>query len=142
MRKSLFLTALLAALLAFGAAPRARAAQVGFSLNIGPAPVCPYGYFPYPPYACAPWGYYGPGWFENGIFIGAGPWFHGHPGFHAWVNNHYDPRFGYHGAMPHRGERDQWDHGHWRGHPTGSFHGNEMRDGHGAIVHGDHGHGH
>jgi len=29
------------------------------------------------PYACAPYGYYGPEWFSGGIFIGAGPWYHG-----------------------------------------------------------------
>ena len=43
------------------------------SVNIGVAPVCPYGYFPYAPYDCAPYGYYGPDWFTGGIFIGAGP---------------------------------------------------------------------
>jgi len=42
---------------------------------VGP-PVCAYGYYPYSPYACAPYGYYGPEWFSGGIFIGAGPWFH------------------------------------------------------------------
>jgi hypothetical protein len=44
---------------------------------VGPAPVCAYGYYPDYPYACAPYGYYGPSWFSGGIFIGAGPWFHG-----------------------------------------------------------------
>jgi hypothetical protein len=52
---------------------------------VGPAPVCAYGYYPDYPYACAPYGYYGPSWFSGGIFIGAGPWFHrgfyGRPGF-------------------------------------------------------------
>jgi len=48
---------------------------------VGPAPVCAYGYYPFYPYACAPYGYYGPQWFVSGLFIGAGPWFHGfgHP---------------------------------------------------------------
>ena len=27
------------------------------------------------PYACAPYGYYGPDWFAGGVFIGAGPWY-------------------------------------------------------------------
>ena len=59
--------------------PRAEA-QV--SVNIGVAPECPYGYYDYPPYDCAPWGYYGPEWFGgNGVFIGAGPWFHGSKDF-------------------------------------------------------------
>lgn len=43
----------------------------------GPAPLCAYGYYDYYPYACAPYGYYGPEWFVGGVFIGAGPWFHG-----------------------------------------------------------------
>ena len=44
-------------------------------------PVCSYGYYPDYPYACAPYGYYGPSFFVNGAFIGAGPWYHGwgHP---------------------------------------------------------------
>jgi len=37
-------------------------AQVAIGVNIGPAPVCPYGYFDYAPYDCAPYGYYGPDW--------------------------------------------------------------------------------
>ena len=65
--------------------------RVGVGIGIGPAyvgvgaaPVCAYGYYPTYPYACAPVGYYGPQWFANGVFIGAGPWFHGfygRPGF-------------------------------------------------------------
>src|ERR1700732_348349 len=73
------------------------------SVNIGVAPVCPYGYFDYPPYDCAPYGYYGPDWFTGGVFIGAGPWFHGHRDFYGHVDNRYDPRHGYHGPMPARG---------------------------------------
>jgi len=58
---------------------------IGAPAFIGPEPVCPYGYFPYYPYACAPVGYYGPNWFVGGVFIGAGPWyhFHGPVGFHG-----------------------------------------------------------
>jgi len=44
---------------------------------VGPAPNCAYGYYGYYPYACAPYGYYGPEYFNSGVFIGAGPWFHG-----------------------------------------------------------------
>jgi hypothetical protein len=40
-----------------GCAPPA-SAQV--SVSVGVAPVCPYGYFSYAPYDCAPYGYYGP----------------------------------------------------------------------------------
>lgn len=50
------------------------------AVGIGPAPVCAYGYYPYAPYACAPYGFWGPDYFVNGVFIGAGPWFHGFPG--------------------------------------------------------------
>jgi hypothetical protein len=44
------------------------------SIEIGAPPVCSYGYYNYAPYACAPGGYYGPGYFYNGIFLGMGPW--------------------------------------------------------------------
>lgn len=54
--------------------PSSTPAQV--SINIGPEPGCPYGYYDYAPYNCAPYGYYGPEWFSGGVFIGAGPWFH------------------------------------------------------------------
>jgi len=64
------------------AAPSAHAQPVVFGVGVGPVyvgapPVCAYGYYPYYPYACAPYGYYGPNWFVGGVFIGAGPWFHG-----------------------------------------------------------------
>ena len=52
-------------------------AQAQVAVSIGEPPVCPYGYYEVPPYNCAPDGYYGPEWFSGGIFIGAGPWFHG-----------------------------------------------------------------
>ena len=69
----------LAAVAAIGllAASAKTQAQIGIGVNIGPEPACPYGYYDYAPYACAPYGYYGPEWFTGGIFIGAGPWFHG-----------------------------------------------------------------
>lgn len=120
------------------AAPKA-SAQVSIGVNIGPAPVCPYGYFDYAPYSCAPYGYYGPEWFNGGIFIGAGPWFHGPHGFHGHVNNHFDPHHGYHGALPARGGHPD------RAHPVGHaqhFRGNEQRDGQGHVVRGNNGHGH
>ena len=61
------------------------------SVNIGVAPVCPYGYYDYAPYDCSPYGYYGPDFFVGGLFIGAGPWFHGPSGFYGHVDNRYDP---------------------------------------------------
>ena len=138
------------------------AAQVNISIGVGVAPVavapvCPYGYFNYAPYSCAPFGYYGPQWFTGGAFIGTGPWFHGSEGFNGYVDHHFDPRFGYVGPFPHRGDRPDWGrHVGWEKH----FRGNEMReehwhdnghhygqykdhdDGHGKGHDDDHGNGH
>ncbi len=84
--------------LLFTAAGYSSPAQV--SVNIGVEPVCPYGYYEVPPYNCAPDGYYGPEWFSGGIFIGAGPWYHGHEHFYGHVDHHFDYRKGYHGPFP------------------------------------------
>ncbi len=96
-------------------------------VNIGPEPGCPYGYYDYAPYTCSPYGYYGPDWFSGGLFIGAGPWFHGSRGFYGHVDNRYDPRRGYAGPMPERGEQ-AFNH----------FHANEARDGQGHVGSADH----
>ena len=120
--KSFTLFILAGALLSYtSAAP----AQV--SISIGVAPVCPYGYFDYAPYDCAPYGYYGPDWFVGGIFIGAGPWFHGPHGFYGHVDNRYDPHHGYRGPLPARGAQQ-----------FNNFHGNEARDGHGHTGNAGH----
>lgn len=109
-------------------APKAHA-QV--SVSIGVAPECPYGYYDYAPYACAPYGYYGPEWFSGGVFIGAGPWFHGSESFRGHVDNRFDVRHGYKGAMPNRGEKAE---------PTKhfdrieGFKGRETHDGHGHVA--------
>lgn len=102
-------------------------APAQISVQIGAPPVCPYGYFDYAPYNCAPYGYYGPDWFAGGVFIGAGPWFHGPRGFWGHVDNRWDPHYGYRGPLPERG-----------GRPFYGFHGNEARDGHGHIGHAGH----
>ncbi|MDE1160925.1 MAG: hypothetical protein PW792_03140 [Acidobacteriaceae bacterium] len=94
---------------------------------VGVAPACPYGYFDYAPYDCAPYGYYGPDWFTDGIFIGAGPWFHGGRGFYGHVDNRYDPRHGYNGPFPGRGVQ-----------AFNNFHGNEARDGRGHVGNAGH----
>ena len=60
-----------AVLLGLALAPRAESQVV---VEIGIQPVCQYGYFDYEPYSCAPYGFYGPGYFYNGIFLGMGPW--------------------------------------------------------------------
>jgi hypothetical protein len=77
---------LIGLMLAF--APFANAQRWSVGVGIGPVyggygpayvgpPVCSYGYYDYYPYACAPYGFYGPGWFDGGVFIGAGPWYRG-----------------------------------------------------------------
>ncbi|WP_263359616.1 hypothetical protein [Acidicapsa ligni] len=105
-------------------------ADAQISVGIGVAPVCPYGYYEEPPYTCAPDGYYGPEWFNGGVFIGAGPWFHGPRGFYGHVDHHLDYRQGYHGRMPARGEHPV-DH-------RAEFHGQAMHDAHGHEA--PHGH--
>jgi hypothetical protein len=114
------------------AAPKTQA-QV--TVNIGVAPDCPYGYYSAPPYDCAPYGYYGPEWFVGGVFIGAGPWFHGPANFHGRVNNHFHPDHGYKGPMPHRGDKPDPSR-----HPekVTHFKANETRDGRGHVVSGKH----
>ena len=70
--KFLALPTLIAALLSISSSAPAQV-----SINIGAEPACPYGYYDVAPYNCAPYGYYGSEWFSGGVFIGAGPWFHG-----------------------------------------------------------------
>ena len=109
------------------AAPKAKA---GIGINIGAEPVCPYGYYDYPPYACAPYGYYGPEWFSGGVFVGGGPWFHGPEHFYGHVDNRFDARRGYRGPLPNRGDRP--DPGRHVERIAG-FRGNEMHDGLGHV---------
>src|SRR5258708_36201292 len=85
------------------AATQTAQAQVG--VEVGVAPVCPYGYYDVAPYHCAPYGYYGPEWFTGGIFIGAGPWFHGDEHFRGHVDNRFHPDHGFKGRLPERGEK-------------------------------------
>ena len=80
-----------------GAAPASHALQVSVGIGVGAypygppvypygPPVCTYGYYGYAPYACAPYGYYGPQWFVGGVFIGAGPWYgHGYHYGHGYM---------------------------------------------------------
>ena len=104
------------------------------AVGVGPAyvgapPVCAYGYYSYPPYACAPYGYYGPDWFVGGVFIGAGPWYHGywgHPGY--WGHSGFYGRPGFYGRGPVGGfHGGPAVHGGFQGgggfHGGGSFHG-------------------
>src|ERR1700693_2704827 len=119
----------LAGIAAMGLVSTVPQASGQISIRIGAEPSCPYGYYDYAPYNCAPDGYYGAQWFVGGRFVGAGRWFHGPANFHGTVNNHFDPQHGYHGAMPNRGERAP--QGHQFG---GHFQGNEERDGRGHVA--------
>lgn len=95
-------------------------------------PDCPYGYFDYSPFQCAPMGYYGPEWFIAGDFVGAGPWFKGHDDFHGRLDTHYDPVHGYTGALPQSGEHRKPG---FQGHPNNMnhiFNGNAFSDGRGG----------
>jgi hypothetical protein len=124
----------LAAVAGIGLTANAREAkaQVGVEVGVGVAPDCPYGYYDVPPYACAPYGYYGPEWFTGGVFIGAGPWFHGRDEFHGHVNNRFHPDHGYKGPVPKVGDKPE------PGKRIESMHfkGNEVRDGRGHVVKG------
>ncbi len=93
----------------------AHAQRVVVGVGVGPAyygqpPVCSYGYYSYYPYACAPYGYYGPEWFVGGVFIGAGPWYHWYYSHPGWYGHGYYGR-GWYG----RGWRGDWDRDDWRG---------------------------
>ena len=100
------------------------------SVSIGAEPSCPYGYYDVAPYSCAPYGYYGPEWFNGGVFVGAGNWFHGPADFHGSVDNHFHPAHGYKGPMPKSGEKASPEHAA----PPSNFKGNETRDGRGHTV--------
>src|SRR5258706_6683755 len=121
-------------------ASNANAQRVAFGVGFGgpvyygAAPVCGYGYYDYYPYACAPYGYYGPDWFEGGVFIGAGPWFGFGRGFgfrdrDRFFDRGFDGRRGFgRGFDGRRG----FDHG-FRGGDFhgGGFHGGGFRGGSG-----------
>src|SRR3981189_1974427 len=68
----------------------------------GQPPVCTYGYYDYAPYACAPYGYWGPDYFVNGVFIGVGPWF-GYYGGRGYYGRGYYGRGGYGRGYGHGG---------------------------------------
>jgi hypothetical protein len=110
-------------------------AQVSVGVSIGAAPDCPYGYYDYAPYACSPYGYYGPEWFSGGAFIGAGSWFHGPDNFQGHVNNRLDAQRGYRGPRPNPGDKAEPSK---RVDKVAHFKGNEMRDGRGHVSEGKH----
>ena len=135
-------------------------ADAQISIQIGtPPPNCPYGYYNYAPYRCAPRGYWGSNYFYNGIFLGVGPW--GGWGYeHGWGQHRFSGRV-YHGirpdtygravrhssgghSAPHgnigHGGPEQGNAGHGGGHPQPSHGGGGSHgDSHGG---GDHHDGH
>jgi hypothetical protein len=128
MNRMRFLSTLSIAAGLFVAAGQNAPAQVGVS--IGVAPACPYGYYEMPPYNCAPDGYYGSEWFAGGLFIGAGPWFHGGDHFYGHVDHQLDYRKGYHGPMPARGEQAAEHRAEFHGQAMHDSHGHEAPRGH------------
>src|SRR5579871_1082876 len=82
-------------------------AQVSVGVQVGPVygtynapPVCEYGFYPDYPYDCAPYGYYGPNYFVNGVFIGVGPWanfYYSHAAFYRpyYFNRGFGVREGF-----------------------------------------------
>jgi hypothetical protein len=101
----------------------------------GGAPVCDYGYYNYYPYACAPYGYYGPSWFSGGVFIGAGPWYRGYyggrgyygrPGYYGrgyYGRGYYGGARGFVGRGPAYGGRGAVGGGFRGGNARGGFQG-------------------
>ena len=99
--KALLGSAALAVSLAAVPTPKADA-QIHIGINLGgPPPACRWGYYDYAPYGCAPAGYYGPGYFYNGIFLGVGPW--SNWGYaHGWGGHRFSGAGGGH-YVPHGG---------------------------------------
>jgi hypothetical protein len=121
-------------------------AQISISIN---QPVCSYGYYDYAPYGCAPSGFYGPGYFYNGIFLGVGPWSNWGYG-HGWGGHRFSGggggRYvGGHGSV--RGHAYAANRGRGpvaRGHVNavhGTVHGNAVRSGHARPAHANISHG-
>lgn len=134
-------------------------AQVSVGIGVGPVgvvvghpyvagpPVCEYGYYDYYPYACAPYGYYGASYFVNGVFIGAGPWYHGyhhrdwdrggwrHDGWnHAYAGHGWGYRHdGYARGYAREGYSRAYGGGYGRGYAGGGYRGGEsFHGGHGG----------
>jgi hypothetical protein len=126
MKTFKFLAIAALAVISLSAAASRPPAQV--AVEVGVAPDCPYGYYDAAPYGCAPYGYYGPEWFTGGVFVGAGPWFHGPGNFQGHVNNRLHPDHGYKGPAPNRGDKPEAGK---RVDKVANFKGNEVRDGRG-----------
>ena len=117
--------ALVVVFIALAAAPSQ--AQVSLRVQIGPdygyyhvPPACPYGYYPDYPFGCAPYGYWGPEYFVNGVFVGAGPWYRYYYVHPALYQRWYGPGYVYF-PRHHQRFRD-WDHDN-QGHHDRGWHG-------------------
>jgi hypothetical protein len=117
--------------LLFAAANAQAQVAVRVGVGIGAEPVCAYGYYPYYPNACAPYGYWAPNYFVNGVFIGVGPWYHAH-----WRPAYWGPHYygrGYYGPRPGWGYRPGYGYyrpvygGPVHGYARGEFHGGGHR---------------
>jgi hypothetical protein len=117
----------------------AASAQVTVGVGIGVQPVCSYGYYNYAPYGCAPSGFYGPGYFYNGIFLGVGPWANWGYG-HGWGEHRFSGGGGgryvaegrYNGARENRGGRAYAAN---RGHGPAPAHASHNSGAHAAAAH-------
>jgi hypothetical protein len=105
--------ALLGVFVAVAAVPSP--AQISIGVHIGPdygyyhvPPACPYGYYPDYPFGCAPYGYWGPEWFADGVFIGAGPWYRFYYVHPVLYQRWYGPGYVYFPRHFHR-FHDDWD---------------------------------
>jgi hypothetical protein len=112
-------------------------ARAQIAIEIGEPPMnCPWGYYEAPPYGCAPRGFYGPGYFHNGIFLGVGPWA-GWGYAHGWGEYRFHGEGGgrYHGRGGYEAEHGHYFHGYDDRH--GGPHGGEMHHGeeHGGPHH-------
>ena len=120
-------------------------AQVVISLT---PPVCSFGYYDYAPYACAPSGFYGPGYFYGGVFLGVGPWANWGYG-HGWGGHRFSGGGGgsYRGAGGNGGGRvSAANRGHGsavvRTSHSGASHGSaSARNSHATAAHRSASHG-
>ncbi len=117
--------------------------RFGVGIGFGPGyvagpPSCAYGYYSEYPYSCAPYGYYGPSYFVNGIFIGAGPWYHGYSrpyyanpyyGHQYYGRSYYDRSYYGRSYSDRRYENHGWDNrrGYNGRDRDRDFHGNGFR---------------
>jgi hypothetical protein len=121
--KYLFLLALLALPAAYAQAQVSIGVQIGPSYGFyNPPPVCPYGFYSYYPFDCAPYGYWGPSYFVDGAFIGVGPWnnfFYSYPSYYRPF--YFNSGFGFHDGFRRFHGDDHFHDGFRSFHNDGRF---------------------